>query len=80
MTEAISISITTCFIKRKRKITGSAFIKAMVFGNLENSNCSIDAMRQLLYTEHIDITKQGLDFRFTQEAVDFMESMYKNLY
>ncbi len=52
-------------------------MKAMVFGNIRDVNSSIDAMRQLLYTDSIDISKQGLDFIFTQAAVDFMESMYK---
>ncbi|KJW03446.1 transposase, IS4 family domain protein [Rickettsia endosymbiont of Ixodes pacificus] len=30
---ANNLSITTGFIKRQRKITGSAFLKAIVFGN-----------------------------------------------
>ena len=31
----------------------------------------------MLSEESIDITKQGLDFRFTEKAVKFMELMYQ---
>lgn len=34
-------------------------------------------MCQLLGEDCIDITKQGLDFRFTKSAVEFMQAMYK---
>lgn len=38
--------------------------------------CSVETMCQLLNEDSIDITKQGLDFRFTKEAVEFMKRMY----
>ena len=72
-----NLSITTGFIKRQRKITGSAFLKAIVFGNMSDSNCSLDGMRNFLSEETIDISAQGLDFRFTEVAVKFMQSMYE---
>lgn len=73
---ANDISLTTGFIKRKRKLKGSSFIKALILGNLGNGNCSIDGFCQFLYEDSIDITKQGLDFRFTNSAVRFMERMF----
>lgn len=73
---ADEVSIETGFIKRKRKLSGSSFIKAIIFGNIGIENCSIDAMCQLLNEESVVITKQGLDFRFTKEAVEFMKRMY----
>lgn len=77
---AEAVSLETGFIKRKRKLTGSSFIKAMILGNLGNGKCSIDGLRQFLYEDCIEITKQGLDFRFTKLAVTFMEKMfYKSL-
>lgn len=71
------ISISTNFIQRKRKLTGSAFLKAMVFGNMQNINCSIEGMCGLLAVDKIAMSKQGLDFRFTDTAVKFMERMYQ---
>ncbi len=46
------ISIAVGFIKRKRKLNGSSFIKAMVFGNIGVDYCSIETMCQLL--AHVD--------------------------
>lgn len=74
--KADKISIRTGFIKRKRKLRGSSFIKAMVLGNIGVDNCSIETMCQLLNEDSIEMTKQGLDFRFTEEAVEFMKRMY----
>ncbi len=48
----------------------------MVLGNIGVDNCSVETMCQLLNEDSIDITKQGLDFRFTEEAVEFMKRMY----
>ncbi|WP_264336711.1 MULTISPECIES: IS4-like element ISWosp7 family transposase [unclassified Wolbachia] len=74
--KADKISATTGFIKRKRKLKGSSFIKAIVLGNIGIDNCSIETVCQLLNEDSINITKQGLDFRFTKEAVEFMKRMY----
>lgn len=70
------LSIATGFIKRRRKLTGSAFVRALVLGNIADGNCSIEGMCQLLWEDSIDMTKQGLDFRFTESAVEFMKTMY----
>ena len=74
--KAEEISILTGFVKRKRKLTGTSFVKALVLGNMGDGNCSIDTMRQILDEGSIEITKQGLDFRFTEVAVKFMEKMF----
>ncbi len=75
--KANELSITTGFIKRRRKITGSAFVRTLILGNMADGNCSIEGMCQLLWEDAVDITKQGLDFRFTESAVEFMQAMYK---
>lgn len=71
-------AIQTQFIRRQRKITGSSFIKAMIFGNMSDSNSSIEGFCGLLKEDSVKITKQGLDFRFTAFAVDFMERMFQD--
>lgn len=75
--KADDVAITTGFVKRKRKMTGSSFIRALVFGNMMNGHCSIEGMCQLLHSDTVNITKQGLDFRFTKSAVVFMQAMYE---
>jgi hypothetical protein len=74
---ADAISISCGFIKRKRKLVGSSFMKALVFGNLQNPNCSIEGMCQILDEDSINMSKQGLNFRFSSESVEFMELMFK---
>ncbi len=53
--KADKISITTRFIKRKRKLS---FIKAMVLGNIGVDNCSVETMCQLL-NERYNKTRFG---------------------
>ena len=74
---ADKLAITTGFIKRKRKLTGSSFLQALVIGNISNTDCSIEGMCQLLHEDSVTISKQGLDFRFTEDAVTFMQAMYQ---
>lgn len=75
--KANDLSHITGFIKRKRKLTGSSFIKTLVLGNMGDAYCSIESMCSLLHEDSIDITKQGLDLRFNTSAVTFMQVMYE---
>ncbi len=74
--KADNISLSTKFIKRKRKISGSSFAKAMIIGNL-GREYSLEEICGLFSQEDISITKQGLDFRFTKESVEFMENLHR---
>lgn len=73
--KADNLSSSTKFIKRRRKIKGSSFAKAMIIGNL-GQECSLEGICALFCQEDIEITKQGLDLRFTRESVAFMENLY----
>lgn len=73
--KADNISLSTKFIKRKRKVQGSSFAKAMIIGNL-GQECSLEGICALFCQEDIEITKQGVDLRFTRESVEFMEKLY----
>jgi len=72
--KADNISSSTRFIKRRRKIKGSSFAKAMIIGNLGQES-SLEGICALFCHEDVEITKQGLDLRFTQESVEFMEHL-----
>ena len=48
----------------------------MVLGDLEEGRSSIENKCQILYQDEIEITKQGLEFRFTEEAKENMEGMW----
>jgi hypothetical protein len=53
------ISTETGFIKRKRKLTGPSFIKALILGNLGQGNCSIEGFCQFLYEDCINYYQAG---------------------
>lgn len=65
----------TQFIKRQRKITGSGFVQAMVFGWLAQSDARVSDLSQSVANVKIDITRQALHERFTPEAAAFLEAM-----
>lgn len=71
------VAISRGFIKRRRKLTGCSFVQALILGNLSDADCSMERMCQLLHEESVIISKQGLDFRFNDSAIDFMRSMYE---
>ena len=74
--KADHLSFSTKLIKRRRKIKGSSFAKAMIIGNLGQES-SLEGICAFFHQEDIAITKQGLDLRFTKESVEFMEALYR---
>lgn len=73
---ADKLSFLTGFIKRTRKVKGSVFVKAMIIGNMGQES-SLESMCELFSQEKIELTKQGLDLRFTQDSVNFMKALYE---
>jgi hypothetical protein len=63
------------FIQRERKITGSNFIKTLLFGWLQNSSPSVEGLVRAGVSHDLLITAQGLDKRFTEKAANFMKSL-----
>jgi hypothetical protein len=58
----------TGFVKRERKLSGSGFVKTVVFGWLAKPDASIEELTQTAAALGIEISPQGLDYRFTKEA------------
>src|SRR4051812_3673840 len=73
---ADKLSLVTGFVKRKRKLKGSSFAKAMIIGNLGQES-SLEGMCELFSQDKVEITKQGLDLRFNSVSVKFMEALYQ---
>lgn len=57
---------TSGFVQRQSKLTGAAFVQAVVFGWLANPHATVDALAQAAATVGVAITPQGLDQRFTE--------------
>jgi hypothetical protein len=66
---------TTGFIKRNRKVTGSNFIKTLVFGWMQNSPPSAEGLARAGFSHGLKISAQGLDQRFAEEACTFVQSV-----
>jgi hypothetical protein len=61
-------AIQTGFVKRERKVTGSKFIQTLVFGWLDNPDATLEELTQMGVKVGLDISPQGLDKRFTEDA------------
>lgn len=56
------------FIQRERKLSGSSFVQAMVFGWMGNGEASLSELNQAAASVGVGISTQGLDKRFTAQA------------
>jgi len=63
------------FIIRQRKLTGSNFIKTLLFGWLQKTDPSVEALVRAGFSHDLTISAQGLDKRFTEKAAAFVKSV-----
>jgi len=57
------------FVQRLRKLSGSTFVRTLVFGFQEAPNASYEDLSQSAATIGVAISAQGLEQRFTETAV-----------
>ncbi len=74
-TTADALARRTGFVQRASKLTGAAFVQALVFGWLANPQASVEALAQAAAAVGVAISAQGLDQRFTEAAATFLEEM-----
>jgi hypothetical protein len=72
---ANSAARATGFVQRQSKLTGAAFVQALVFGWLANPQASLEALAQAAVVAGVAISPQGLDQRFTEGAAVFLEQV-----
>lgn len=60
-----------CF-ERERKLTGSSFVRGLVFGWINDAQATLDSLSQSIGNAGTPITRQGLHQRFTYKASDFL--------
>lgn len=65
----------TGFIRRKRQVSGASFAQSTVLGWLNNPNATRKQLHHAAMQTGMDISLQGLDKRFTPEAVVFMRAL-----
>jgi hypothetical protein len=74
-TTADAAARATGFVQRRSKLTGAAFVQALVFGWLANPHASIAALAQAAAVAGVAISPQGLDQRCTEAAAAFLEEV-----
>jgi muconolactone delta-isomerase len=67
------LAIELGFVKRIRKITGSLYAQALVFAVLSHPKTTYTDLVQNAATVGLEISAQGMEQRFTQEAASFMQ-------
>ena len=63
------------FVQRVSKLTGAAFVQALVFGWLNNPQATLQQLAQMAATVGVPISPQGLDQRLTPDAATFLHRM-----
>src|SRR2546423_8468244 len=63
------------FIKRRRQLTGPAFVQALTFGWLEDPQAPVEDLAQLAGELGSTLTPSALDQRFTAAAADCLAAV-----
>ena len=72
---ADQLAKTTGFIKRQRKLTGAKFVRALTLGFLQKPAATLEELAQSGVLNEVEISPQGLDKRFTEEAATFLQQV-----
>ncbi len=70
---ANTAAVATGFIKRRRKISGAAFVQTLVFGWLANPKSTYDELAQAAGAIGISITRQAIEQRFGKPAAEMLK-------
>ena len=74
-TTADAAARATGFVQRRSKLTGAAFVQALVFGWLANPHASLAALTQAAAVAGVAISPQGLDQRCDEAAAAFLQAV-----
>jgi len=59
-------------------MTGSRFVKTLLFAWFPKPDASVEAIARAGFTHGLEISAQGIDQRFTEEAGIFLKSVLEN--
>jgi len=72
--KADELALTTKFIKRRRKITGSNFIKTLLFAWMQKAAPSVEGIARAGFSHALQISAQGIEQRLTETACHFLKA------
>lgn len=70
------IAHQTQFVRRTSRLDGLTFLKAFVFGFIENPHASLNGLAQVCFDLGVEITPQGLNERINTYSVDFLKTIF----
>lgn len=73
--DANHLGRTSGFIQRQRKLTGSSFVQALVFGWQANPRASLEDLCQAACASGVIISPQGLQERLDERGAVFLKQM-----
>jgi Transposase DDE domain len=74
-----ALAASTAFSQRKSKLSAISFLKMLLFDHLQSDSPSLQQHSfGLALNEGIQISKQAIDKRFTDNAVAFIKALFEN--
>jgi hypothetical protein len=70
---ADQLAKTTGFIKLKRQLTGAKLVRVLTLGLLPKPAATLEELTPSGVLTEVEISPQGLDKRFTEEAATFLQ-------
>ena len=67
----------TGFIQRQRQMSGSGFAQALILGGLQEPQATRRQQREHLSAVGVEMSVQGLEQRFTEAALRFLQALLK---
>lgn len=74
-TDADQIAERVGFVRRRRKLSGAAFVQALVFGWIDDPHAPVDALAARLPAAGVPVSPQALHKRFTPVAAEFLREV-----
>src|SRR5512135_2701376 len=78
-TNANSKARETGFIQRERNFSGADFVQMMAFGHLAHPESTLDQLTQVAQLREVQISRSGLQQRFTESAATFLQAVLEDL-
>lgn len=72
---ANALARSSGFVQRASKLTGALFVQTLVFTWLSHAQATLEQMAQTAAALGLDISAQGLEQRFTQEAATLLQQV-----
>jgi len=75
--EVEQVARETKFVQRRSPLTGLRYLKALVFGYIENPKASLSDLAEVCADLEVKISPQGLDERIHAASVSFMQTIFQ---